>query len=90
MSEFRIPVATNGRFIADSNGVVIAVSAVYGNEISRRVNSHDALVKALREVMRPYGMYDIAVTKSEGQMTDELLLIGERIRAALSAAGAPQ
>jgi len=58
--------------------------------IIRACNTHDALVKALAEVMRPYGMYDIAVTKSEGAMTDDLLTIGERIRAALAALAAAE
>ena len=82
MDKFRTPVATNGRLIEDANGIVIAVSAVYGNDIVRCVNSHDALVKAAK---------DAAAVLSGNDLSKSGLVIAlESIRTALAAAGAPQ
>lgn len=44
------------------------------------------LVAALKQVMRPYGIYDVAVSKS-GALQDDFMEVGKQIRAALAAAG---
>lgn len=43
--------------------------------------------EALEEVMRPYGLYDVAVSRSERAMQDVFIALGDKIRAALSKLG---
>lgn len=45
-----------------------------------------ALVESLQQVMRPYGIYDVAVSKAGG-LQDDFMEVGKQIRAALNAAG---
>lgn len=53
---------------------------------ARLIAASPTLLEALEQVVRPYGMLDIAVNNARGEMVDEMLTVAKQIRAAITLA----
>jgi hypothetical protein len=55
--------------------------------IVKAVNSHEMLVEALCDAVRPYGVFDVAISSCAASTVGDFLELKSRVRAALAAAG---